>query len=197
MLSLNKKLLAVCLALFLSSINAFGVAKELNQKALNSPLQFTMADIYGDMVDLSIYKGKVVLIVNVASKCVYTYQYAPLEGLYRRYKDRGFVVLAFPANNFLFQEPGTNEQILKFCKDTYLVTFPLMSKVSVAGKDICPLYNYLTSEETNPGFAGELPWNFTKFLVNRKGKVVARFLPEQKPHDEAVVKAIEQALDEN
>jgi len=195
-MSSSKNLLAVCLTLFFSAVAAFGAAEDSTPKAINSPLEFTMADIDGQMVDLASYKGKVVLIVNVASKCVFTPQYAALEGLYRRYKDQGFVLLGFPANNFLLQEPGTNAQIKDFCKSTYGITFPLMSKVSVAGKDLCPLYRYLTSEETNPGFGGELPWNFTKFLVNRQGKVVARFLPENKPHEEAVVKAIEQALAE-
>jgi len=197
MLSLSKSLSAVCLTLFVSAIAAFGATKGANAKTLNSPLQFTMANIDSQMVDLASYKGKVVMIVNVASKCVFTPQYAALEGLYRKYQDRNFVILGFPANNFLLQEPGTNAQIKDFCKSTYGITFPLMSKVSVAGKDICPLYSYLTSEKTNPGFAGEIPWNFTKFLVNRQGKVVARFLPENKPNDEVVIKAIEQALAEN
>ena len=149
------------------------------------------------MVDLASYKGKVVLIVNVASKCVFTPQYAALEGLYRKYQDQGLVILGFPANNFLLQEPGTNEQIKDFCKSTYGITFPPMSKVSVAGDDICPLYCYLTSEDANPGFAGEIPWNFTKFLVNREGEVVERFLPENRPQDESVTTAIEKALAEN
>lgn len=197
MLSLSKNLSIVCLTSFFSAIAAFGAAKDADTKGLNTPLQFTMADIDSQMVDLTRYKGKVVLIVNVASKCVFTPQYAALEGLYRRYQDRNFVILGFPANNFLLQEPGTNEQIKDFCKSTYGITFPLMSKVSVAGNDICPLYRYLTSEDTNPKFAGEIPWNFTKFLVNRQGKVVARFLPENKPSDEVVVKVIEQALAEN
>ncbi|HUU26959.1 MAG TPA: glutathione peroxidase [archaeon] len=197
MLSSSKNLTAVCVTLFVSAIAAFGATKGSNAKALNSPLQFTMADIDSQMVDLTSYKGKVVLIVNVATKCVFTPQYAALEGLYRRYQDRGFVILGFPANNFLLQEPGPNSEIKDFCKSTYGITFPLMSKVSVAGKDICPLYRYLTSEKTNPGYAGELPWNFTKFLVGRQGKVVARFLPENRPQDEAVIKAIEQALAEN
>ena len=194
MLSLSKNLSAVCLASFVSAIAAFGYTKGADDNTLNSPLKFTMADIDSQMVDLDSYKGKVILIVNVASKCVFTPQYAALEGLYRKYQDRNFVILGFPANNFLLQEPGTNEQIKDFCKSTDGITFPLMSKVSVTGKDICPLYSYLTSEETNPGFAGKIPWNFTKFLVNHEGKVVARFLPEQKPSDEVVIKAIEQAL---
>jgi glutathione peroxidase len=197
MLSSNKNLLVVLLALFFSAIAAFAVDKDTNPGTLNSPLQFTMANIDSQMVDLARYKGKVVLIVNVASKCVFTPQYAALEGLYRRYQDRKFVILGFPANNFLFQEPGSNWDIMDFCKKVYGVTFPLMSKVSVNGEDCCPLYRYLTSEKTNPGFAGEIPWNFTKFLVNRQGKVVARFAPETKPNDEVVIKAIEQALAEN
>ena len=197
MLSLSRSLPAACLALSVSAIAALGPVKNAKANGFNSPLQFTLADIDSQMVDLARYKGKVVLIVNVASKCVFTPQYAALEILYRKYQDRDFVILGFPANNFLLQEPGTNEQIKDFCKSTYGITFPLMSKVSVKDKDMCPLYLYLTSEETNPGFSGEIPWNFTKFLINRQGKVVARFPPENKPGDEDVLKAVEQALAEN
>jgi len=197
MLSLSRSLSAFCLTLFVSATASLGPVKSARANGFNSPLQFTMADIDSQMVDLAGYEGKVVLIVNVASKCVYTPQYTALEKLYKKYQGRNFVILAFPANNFLLQEPGTNEQIKDFCKSKYGITFPLMSKVSVDGRDICPLYRYLTSEETNPGFAGKIPWNFTKFLVNRQGKVVARFLPENKPDDEVVLKAIEQALAEN
>ncbi|HUU27933.1 MAG TPA: glutathione peroxidase [archaeon] len=161
---------------------------------LNSPLVFKMPDIDGKPVDLAVYKGKVVLLVNTASKCGFTPQYEALQAVYDKYKARGFTVLAFPANNFRDQEPGTNEEIKSFCSLNYNVTFPLFSKVSVKGEDICPLYKYLTSGETNPGFAGEIPWNFTKFLLDRQGRVAARFEPRTKPDDQAVIEAIEKAL---
>lgn len=121
---------------------------------------FKMENIDGDMVPLSDYQGKVALIVNTASRCGFTQQYKPLEDLYQKYKDRGFVVLAFPANNFMGQEPGSNEEIKKFCTLTYKTTFPLFSKISVKGSDINPLYAYLTEESP---FKGAISWNFNKF----------------------------------
>ncbi len=161
---------------------------------LNHPLRFTMADIDGEAVDLEQYKGKVVLLVNVASKCGLTPQYEALQALYEKYGDRGFTILAFPANNFAEQEPGTNGEIKAFCSSNYGVDFPLFSKVSVKGEDICPLYKYLTSEQTNPGFSGEIPWNFAKFLLDRRGRVKGRFEPKTTPDDQAVVSAIEKEL---
>ena len=110
------------------------------------------------------------LLVNVASKCGYTPQYKDLEALYRKYKDQGLVILGFPANNFGWQEPGTDAEIKTFCTTTYDVTFPMFSKISVKGKDQHPLYRYLTSEVTDPKFAGDVKWNFTKFLIDRKGQ---------------------------
>ncbi|MFH1069706.1 MAG: glutathione peroxidase, partial [Candidatus Glassbacteria bacterium] len=161
----------------------------------NYPLAYTMNDIEGKPVDLAGYRGRVILLVNTASKCGLTPQYAPLQALYSKYKARGFTILAFPANNFGKQEPGTDGQIKEFCSTNYSVTFPLFSKVSVKGDDICQLYSYLTSEQTNPGFSGEIPWNFTKFLVNREGKVVARFEPKTTPESDEVVGAIELELE--
>lgn len=133
---------------------------------------YTMESIYGEAVDLSQYKGKALLIVNTASRCGFTPQYAALETLYQQYKDRGFEVLAFPANNFGGQEPGTNEQIQEFCSLKFRTTFPLFAKSSVKGSDINPLYQYLT--EQSP-FSGPIKWNFNKFLVDPEGKVVARY----------------------
>ena len=170
-------------------------ASESKMAEINSPLRFTMADIDGKMVDLAQYKGKVVLIVNTASKCGLTPQYEALQAIHEKYSDRGFTVLAFPANNFKNQEPGTNEEIKSFCTLNYNVSFPLFSKISLKGDDIHPLYQYLTSEDTNPGFAGEISWNFTKFLVNRQGRVAARFEPRTKPDSEEVVEAVEKALE--
>jgi glutathione peroxidase len=177
-----------------AAIAAVQVSAADKQPEKNSPLYFIMDDIDGNPVELERYKGQVVLLVNVASKCGLTPQYEALQAIYRKYGERGFTILGFPANNFGQQEPGTNREIQTFCSANYGVTFPLFAKVSVKGEDICPLYEYLTSEQTNPGFSGEIPWNFTKFLVGRQGKVVARFEPRTKPDDEAVVSAIEKEL---
>lgn len=159
-----------------------------------SVLDFKVQDIDGNDVDLSKYQGKVLLIVNTASQCGYTPQYEGLEATYQKYKDRGFEVLAFPANEFGRQEPGTNSEIKTFCSSKYHTSFPLFSKIVVKGQGIHPLYLFLTSKETDPKFGGDIPWNFAKFLVNRKGEIVARFEPKDKPESETVTKAIESAL---
>ena len=130
-----------------------------------SPLDFTMPDIDGKDLPLAKYKGDVLLIVNVASKCGFTPQYKQLQEVYEKYKDRGLRILAFPANNFRQQEPGTYKEIKEFCDKNYGVTFDMFSKVSVKGDDTCELYKFLTSKEKNVGFDGEIPWNFTKFLT--------------------------------
>lgn len=161
--------------------------------AAGSFYDFTLPAIDGKPAPLAAYKGKVVLVVNVASRCGFTPQYAGLEATYRKYKDRGFVILGFPANNFREQEPGTNEEIASFCKLKYDVTFPLYAKVSVKGEDQTPLYRWLTTE-ANPELAGEVKWNFTKFLLDRNGKVVARFESRVKPEDPGFVEAIEKLL---
>lgn len=157
-------------------------------------LNFTMKDIDGKDVDLSSFKGKVILMVNVASKCGNTPQYEALEKMYKDNKDKGFVILGFPANNFNGQEPGTNEQIKAFCTDTYSVTFPMFSKISVKGDDQAPLYKYLTSVDTKPAAKGDITWNFEKFLIGKDGKVVARFAPKTKPDDASVTSAVADAL---
>ncbi len=156
--------------------------------------EFTMKDINGADVKLDGYKGKVALVVNVASKCGLTPQYEQLEPLYKKYKDQGFVILGFPANNFLGQEPGTEKEIKEFCILKYNVSFPMFSKISVKGKDQHPLYNYLTNEISNPGFSGNISWNFEKFLIGKDGKTLARFSPKTKPDDQKVIDAIESAL---
>jgi len=160
----------------------------------SSALDFTVKDIDGRDVALSKYRGKVVLIVNVASKCGLTPQYEGLQKLHERYAGKGLAILGFPANNFLAQEPGTNAQIKTFCRVKYGVAFDMFAKVSVKGRDTCELYRYLTSRETNPEFAGALKWNFTKFLLDRKGRITARFEPRVRPGDSKLVKAIEAAL---
>ncbi len=162
--------------------------------AASSVLEFAPSSIDGQPAPLDAYKGKVLLIVNVASKCGFTPQYAALEALYKKYKSQGLVVVGFPANNFMSQEPGTNEEIKEFCTRKYEVDFPMYSKISVKGEDKAPLYQFLTGKDTNPATGGEIKWNFTKFLVNRDGKVIARFEPAIKPDSQPVIDAIEAAL---
>ncbi|OQB41556.1 MAG: Hydroperoxy fatty acid reductase gpx1 [Candidatus Hydrogenedentes bacterium ADurb.Bin179] len=157
-------------------------------------LRHVMKDIEGNDVNLSDYLGKVVLIVNVASKCGFTDQYAALETLYTKYKDRGFVILGFPSNDFLRQEPGTDQEIKAFCTLTYGVSFPMFSKIAVIGKNKAPLYKDLTEKETNPNFSGGIKWNFTKFLIGKDGTVIDRFAPTTKPDAEKVIASIEKAL---
>jgi glutathione peroxidase len=186
-------------ALALATV-AFAAPKEKAKPAAEggatptSPLDFTVKDIDGKDANLADLKGKVVMMVNVASKCGNTPQYEGLEALYEKYKGKGLVILGFPANNFGSQEPGTEAEIKEFCSSKYKVTFPMMSKISVKGEDKAPLYDFLTSEKTNPKFAGEVKWNFGKFLVGRDGSVVGRFEPGTKPSDPKVVEAVEQAL---
>jgi glutathione peroxidase len=155
---------------------------------------FTLKSIDGPPVSLSTYHGKVLLLVNVASKCGYTPQYAGLEALYKKYKDRGLVIVGIPANNFASQEPGTNAEIKTFCRNKYDVTFPMMSKISVVGADQAPLYAFLTDKSVNPGIGGDIKWNFTKFLFDRNGKPVERFEPAVTPDSPEVTSAIEAAL---
>lgn len=161
-----------------------------------SVLDYKMRDIDGKDVKLKKYKGNVLLVVNVASKCGYTPQYEGLQATYAKYQTKGFYVLGFPANNFGSQEPGTETEIKEFCTSKYHVTFPMFAKISVKGDDQDPLYKFLTSKETNPDFAGDITWNFNKFLVDRHGKVVARFSSKDKPESDAVTAAIEKYLAE-
>jgi glutathione peroxidase len=156
--------------------------------------EFTVNAIDGGPVPLESFRGQVALVVNVASKCGFTPQYAGLEALYRKYRDRGFTVLGFPANNFLWQEPGSNEEIRTFCSTRYDVTFPMFAKISVKGRDKAPLYRFLTDKRANPETGGEIRWNFTKFLVDGEGKPIARFGPTTPPESPEVTRAIEQAL---
>ena len=152
---------------------------------------FTMDDIDGKPVNLGQYKGKVLLVVNTASFCGNTPQYADLETIYEQYRDKGFEILAFPANNFGQQEPGTNAEIKGFCLTKYSVSFPLFSKISVKGSDKHPLYQYLTEQSA---FPGEVEWNFQKYLVDRAGNVVGRFHHRTKPLSPEVVKEVERVL---
>ncbi len=162
--------------------------------APTGPLSFKMKDIDGKDVDLSKYSGKVIMMVNVASKCGNTPQYAALEKMYSDYKDKGFVIMGFPANNFGGQEPGTNAEIKEFCEETYKVAFPMFSKISVKGSDMDPLYKYLTALDTKPVGKGDVAWNFEKYLIGRDGKVIARFANKTKPDDPSIVSAVTAAI---
>jgi len=155
---------------------------------------FTLKSIDGAPAPLSQYKGKVLLLVNVASKCGFTRQYTGLESLYEKFKGQGFEVIGIPANNFGAQEPGTDAEIKTFCTRKYNVTFPMMSKVSVKGDDEVDLYQFLTDKSANPTTGGEIKWNFTKFLVDKDGKVIARFEPNVTPDSPELVGAVEKAL---
>ena len=162
--------------------------------AASSVHEFTMDAINGTPTPLANFKGKVLLLVNVASQCGYTYQYEGLQALYMKYKDQGLVVAGFPANNFGAQEPGSNAEIGAFCKSKFGVTFPMFSKISVKGSDKAPLYQFLTDSKANPKTGGEIPWNFTKYLVDRDGKVLARFDAPVEPESKELTSAIEAAL---
>jgi glutathione peroxidase len=159
-----------------------------------SVYDFTLKSIDGQPTPLSEYHGKVLLLVNVASRCGFTPQYTALEAIYEKYKSRGLVIVGVPANNFMGQEPGTNEEIKTFCTKKYNVSFPMMSKLSVKGDDQTPLYQFLTSKSADPKFGGEIQWNFTKFLFDRNGNPVARFEPKVTPDSPEVTAAIEAAL---
>lgn len=184
--------LALALVMGLTVVGS-AIADPSGEKPL--ALNFTVEANDGRPVELSRYRGQVLIIVNTASKCGYTPQYAELEQLYRQYKDRGLRVLAFPANDFGQQEPGTDAEIREFCTTNYNVSFDLFSKVTVKGPEKIALYRYLT-EQTKEPIKGEIKWNFTKFLVNRKGEVVARFEPNVRPASAEFKQAIEKLLDE-
>ncbi|MFN9742392.1 MAG: glutathione peroxidase [Acidobacteriota bacterium] len=151
-------------------------------------------DIDGQLVSLDQYRGKTLLIVNVASKCRFTPQYEGLQRLYDKYQSRGLVVLGFPANNFAWREPGTDVEIKEFCTSKYNVTFPIFSKISVAGDDIHPLYRYLTDEMANPQLGGKVTWNLNKYLVAPDGRPVAHFASDLVPESPEIVGAIESVL---
>jgi glutathione peroxidase-family protein len=183
-------------SLWIAALTAF-VCGPARAAALPASLyDFTLNDIDGKATSLSEHKGKVLLIVNVASRCGFTPQYAGLEDLYRKHKDRGLVVLGFPANNFLWQEPGTDAEIKTFCSTKYNVSFPLFAKISVKGSDQHPLYQWLTEGRGNPATAGAVTWNFNKFLVGRNGRVIARFGSRDTPESELLTRAVEAALAE-
>jgi glutathione peroxidase len=176
----------LCLMLFVTATTVMAADR--------SVYDFTLSSIDGQPAPLSAYKGKAVLLVNVASRCGFTPQYTALESVYEKYKDRGLVIVGIPANNFGSQEPGTNQEIKTFCSSKYNVTFPMMSKISVKGTDQAPLYQFLTDKTAHPQTGGDIQWNFTKFLVGPDGRILARFEPDVTPDSPQVIAAIEAAL---
>ena len=193
---MKRGIVALMVVLALLGISSLGRTNDRGSgtKAPSSIYDFEMKNIDGKPVKLSQYKGKVLLVVNVASKCGYTPQYEGLQKVYTKYHGQGFEILGFPANNFMGQEPGTDEEIKTFCSLKYNVTFPMFSKISVKGDDIHPLYKFLTDKQTDPEFGGDISWNFNKFLVGRDGKIIARFTSKDTPESDKVVQAIEGAL---
>src|SRR5258708_5011096 len=171
---MTKLFVAAMLCLFFCAAGVIGSEK--------SVFDYTLSTIDGQSAPLSAYKGKVMMLVNVASRCGFTPQYTALEAIYEKYKERGFVIIGIPANNFGAQEPGTNQEIKTFCQSKYNVTFPMMSKVSVKGDDKTPLYQYLTEKSSNPKTGGDIKWNFTKFLVGPDGQNITRFEPAVTTH---------------
>jgi glutathione peroxidase len=167
-----------------------------NGSSKKSIYEYSAMNIDGKDVSLEKYKGEVILIVNTASQCGYTPQYEGLQKIYDKYKDKGFIILGFPTNNFGGQEPGSNEEIKEFCTSKYKVTFPMFAKISVKGEDTHPLYKFLTDKQLNGEFGGDISWNFNKFLTNNKGEIVARFSSKDAPESETVTNAIEKYLSE-
>ncbi len=190
-----------CLGIFAVNVNRVdaqdeAVSQSSTQEAEKSVYDFKVKNIEGEEVSLSKYKGKTILIVNVASKCGYTRQYADMQTVYEKYKGRGLVILGFPCNQFGGQEPGTEAEILEFCKSTYEVEFPMFAKVEVNGDNSAPLFKYLTNLETKPKEAGKVSWNFEKFLIDGQGKVVGRYKSGVSPTDKNMVAVLEKLLPE-
>jgi len=183
------------LALALSAVMFAGTLQGAEEEKKSAgPLTYKMQSLDGKDIDLSKYKGKVVMIVNVASECGLTPQYEQLQALHKKYGEQGLAVLGFPANEFGKQEPGSNAEISEFCTKNYGVEFDMFAKVVVKGDGQCDLYKYLTSKDTNGKYAGDITWNFEKFLIGRDGQVKARFSPRTKPDADEVVKAVEAEL---
>lgn len=198
-MSRYKSLLAGVVAMavmsaYLTPFTTNFVHADQKKEATPKALSFKMKDLEGNEVDLAKYKGKAVLFVNVASKCGLTPQYEALQKLHDKYSEKGLAIVGVPCNQFKGQEPGTNKEIREFCTSKYNVTFDLLDKVDVNGENACPLYKYLTAQETTPVGPGDISWNFEKFLLNRDGEVVARFGPRVAPSSTEIVEAIEKAL---
>lgn len=180
---MNRIVFLVCSAVFLmaaqlqaqTSINKSKTEKVMGKQTI---YQFKVEDLSGNTFDFASLKGKKIMIVNTASKCGLTPQYKDLEAVYKEYKDKGFVIVGFPANNFASQEPGSNEEIQTFCQQNYGVTFPMMDKVSVKGDDMCEVYKFLTQKSKNGLQDSEVEWNFQKYLINEKGELVKVIKPK-------------------
>jgi glutathione peroxidase len=181
-------------ATMLTVCDSPAASAEKGEGKVPAVLNFTMNSLDGKPINLAKYQGKVVVMVNVASRCGYTPQYKDLEALHEKYAGKGLAILGFPANEFGKQEPGTNEQIAEFCSKNYGVKFDMFSKVVVKGDGQCDLYKFLTSKETNAKHAGDIKWNFEKFVIGRNGEVVARFASKVNPSSEEFVKVIEGEL---
>ncbi len=191
---MKKTLSILALALLSMGAGAINASPQENNPAMSDVLDVIVTNIEGRQVDLNSYRGKAVLIVNVASACAYTPQYAGLQSLHDRYASRGLAILGFPSNDFGGQEPGTNEDIVEFCERNYGVEFDMFSKIAVKGAGKSPLYDFLTSASTHPASPGEVEWNFEKFLVSRDGKILERFRSPVEPESGEMVSAIEAAL---
>lgn len=189
---MTRRILAGLLTAVVFAVGA--VADDNKRATVTGSLGFKLQGIDGKEVDLGQYKGKVVLLVNVASECGYTPQYKGLQELYEKFGKDGLVVIGVPSNDFGRQEPGTNADILKFCQSSYKVTFPMLAKVAVKGADKVPLYQFLTAKDTNPKFAGEVGWNFEKFLIGRDGQVAGRFKSGVEPMSDELVKGVQKEL---
>ena len=163
------------------------IAENIDTMPKETIYQYKVEDLYGDEFDFASLKGKKVIVVNTASKCGLTPQYEELEALYREYKDKGLVIVGFPANNFAGQEPGTNEEIASFCQKNYGVTFPMMAKISVKGDDMAPIYRFLTQKNKNGLEDSEVEWNFQKYLINENGELEKVVSPRTSPKDEEIV----------
>ena len=175
-----KKIIIIVILVNSITVNA-------QSKMDNNIYQFTVEDINGEAFDFSCLEGKKVMIVNTASRCGLTYQYKSLQVLYDKYKDQNFIIVGFPANNFLFQEPGNNQQISEFCKKNYGVTFPMMSKINVKGKNIHPLYSFLTEKRKNGYIDSKVTWNFQKYLINENGMLEKVISPRTSPEDQKII----------
>lgn len=191
---MDRMLMSVLVAGFALAVVSLSQAAETEGRKVSQPLRFTVKSLSGQDMELSKYQGKVVMIVNVASKCGLTPQYQQLQQLHEKYAKDGLAILGFPCNQFLSQEPGNAEEIRQFCRVNYGVSFDLFSKIEVNGDGACDLYKCLTATETKPVGPGKISWNFEKFIVGRNGQVVARFSPRTKPDAPEVIKVIESEL---
>ena len=193
MLYLSEQGVIACAIIMLLFFLGMGNVNKKRSTDIETIYDVSINDIDGDAFDWDLYRGKLLLVVNTASYCGFTKQYSGLESLYQRYKDKGFVVIAVPSNDFFNQEPGTNEDVKRFCQTKYSTTFPLLEKVHVKGKEIHPLFEFITY--SNPDLNVVIRWNFTKCLISRDGKVIQYYSSITDPLDSSIVDEIEKKLD--